>query len=296
MKLSDICNLVDGMEILKDGEFSFLGLAVSECDEKILSFIESEKYISSLSDNVTSIITNRQLGEKLKDKYGVIVADSPRIAYFTLHNKLASNKKYKREELDTIIGENCTISDSAIISPKNVRIGNNVIIEDYVIIRENTVIEDNAIIRAGAILGSEGFEFKRAEGTIMNVIHCGGVIIGQSVEIQYNTAVDKGIYTWDNTVIAKDSKIDNLVHVGHGAKIGQRCLIAAKAVIGGRTVIGNDSWVGIGAIISNGLIIGENSSISLGSVVTKSLNDQSRVSGNFAIDHNKFIEFIKSIR
>lgn len=296
MQLREICNLVDGMELLKDGEFSSLGLSVSECDEKILSFIESEKYVSSLSSNITAIITNKELGEKLKDKYGVIVADSPRIAYFTLHNKLADDKKYKRDEFDTIIGKECNISNSAVISTKNVRIGDNVIIEDYVVIRENTVINDNAIIRAGAILGSEGFEFKRVEGTIMSVIHCGGVVIEESVEIQYNTAIDKAIYTWDNTVVAKDSKIDNLVHVGHGAKIGQRCLIAAKAVIGGRTVIGDDSWVGIGAIISNGLIIGENSSISLGSVVTRSLNDQSRVSGNFAIDHNKFIEFIKSIR
>ncbi|GAA0110256.1 UDP-3-O-(3-hydroxymyristoyl)glucosamine N-acyltransferase [Clostridium sp.] len=296
MLLSEVVQIKEGLDLLKDGEFTSLGLAVSVCEEKLLSFIENEKYIDSLSDRITCLITTKDIGEKLKNKYGVIVSSNPRMDYFKLHNKLSSIEGYKREEFETIIGEGCEISNLASISKKNVIIGNNVKIEEFVVIRENTVIEDNSIIRAGVVLGGEGYEYKRVDGIIMNVNHCGGVIIGENVEVQYNGCIDKALYPWDNTIIGSHSKLDNLVHIEHGVKIGNRCLIASRTTFGGRTIVGDDSWVGLGAIISNGLTLGNKVSVSLGSVVTKSLKDGEKVSGNFAINHNKYIDFIKSIR
>ena len=296
MKLSNVCELIEEAEVLKDGDFTSLGLAVSKCEESLLSFIESEKYISGLGENITCLITTKEIGEKLKDKYGILIVDSPRMAYFKLHNKLAENKDYNRKEFKTVIGKNSSISNLASISDKNVIIGENVKIEEFVVIRENTVIGDNSIIRAGCVLGGEGYEYKRVDGIIMNVIHTGGVIIGDSVEVQYNSCIDKALYTWDNTIIGDYTKLDNFVHIEHGVKIGERNLIASRTTIGGRTIVGSDTWIGLGAIISNGLTIGEKCSISLGSVVTKSLKSEEKVSGNFAIDHSKYIEFIKTIR
>lgn len=296
MLLNEIVELVDGLKLCKDGEFTSLGLAVAECDEKILSFIESERYIDGLSNKVEALITTEEIAERLKDKYGIIISKNPRSDYFKLHNELSKMEAYKRKELTTSIGENCKISKLASISDKNVVIGNNVIVEEFVVIRENTIIGDNSIIRSGVVLGGEGYEYKRIDGIIMNVNHCGGVVIGNNVEIQYNSCIDKALYPWDNTVIGDYSKIDNLVHIEHGVKIGERCLIASRSTFGGRTIIGDDSWVGLGAIVSNGLTIGNKVSISLGSVVTKNLNNGEKVSGNFAINHEKYIDFIKSIR
>lgn len=296
MRLTDLYNLIEGLEVLRDGEFTSLGLAVSRCDEKLLSFIENEKYISGLGDNITCLITTEELGHKMKDKYGIIVSNNPRMDYFKLHNKLAQSSEYIREEFKTIIGEDCEISKLSSISNKNVIIGNNVKIEEFVVIRENTVIGDNSIIRSGVVLGGEGYEYKRVDGIIMNVTHCGGVVIGNDVEIQYNSCVDKALYTWDNTLIGNYTKLDNFVHIEHGVKIDERCLIASRTTVGGRTIIGKDSWVGLGAIISNGIKLGNNVSVSLGSVVTKNLLDGEKVSGNFAINHSKYIDFIKSIR
>lgn len=296
MILSEIIELVEGLSLLKNGEFTTLGLAIAECDEKILTFIENEKYIDSLSDKITALITTKEIGDKLKDKYGIIISENPRVDYFKLHNKLSSIEGYKREEFTTSIGEGCKISNLASISDKNVIIGKNVIIEEFVVIRENTIIGDNSIIRSGVVLGGEGYEYKRIDGVIMNVNHCGGVIIEDNVEVQYNSCIDKALYPWDNTIIGEYSKLDNLVHIEHGVKVGKRCLIASRSTFGGRTIIGDDSWVGLGAVISNGLKLGSKVSISLGSVVTKNLSDGEKVSGNFAINHNKFVDFIRKIR
>ena len=48
MRLTEILSLISNGDVIKDGEFTSLGLAVSKCDEKLLTFIENEKYISSL--------------------------------------------------------------------------------------------------------------------------------------------------------------------------------------------------------------------------------------------------------
>lgn len=296
MELVDIIDLLENGEIIQNGEFTSLGLAVSRCDEKLLSFIESEKYINSLGGNITCLITTEELGNKLKDNYGIIVTENPRMAYFELHNALSRNKEYIREVHKTVIGEGCKISKLSSIAENNVVIGNNVTIEEFVVIRENTVIGDNSILRSGVKIGGEGYEYKRVDGKIMNVVHCGGVVIGENVEIQYNACIDKALYTWDNTMVGNYCKLDNFVHLEHGVKVNERCLIASRTTVGGRTTIGKDSWVGLGVVISNGLILGDKVSVSLGAVVTKSLKDEERVSGNFAIDHNKYIEFIKTIR
>jgi len=67
-------------------------------------------------------------------------------------------------------------------------------------------------------------------------------------------------------------------------------------MIGGSTIIEDDVWVGPNASISDNLFIGDSANISLGAVVTKNVARGMTVSGNFAIEHSKFIDFIKSIR
>lgn len=296
MLLSEILALDSNFELFRDGYFSSLGLNISEANEKLLSFIESDKFLSQLSKSISCVITTKEMADKIPENIGVIISEVPRIDFFNLHNKLIENKDYKREDFETEIGENCSISKAAIISNNNVRIGNNVVIEEYVIIRENTTIKDNCIIRANSIIGGEGYEFKRYDNKTMGVSHIGGVIIEENAEVQYSSCIDKAIYPWDNTIIGEYSRIDNLVQISHAVKVGKRCFITSKTTIGGRTVIGDDCWFGLGATVSNGLVIGNNSSVSLGAVVTRNLKENSKVSGNFAIDHNKFIEFIKSIR
>lgn len=297
MKLNELNKYFDNVKIYKNGEFDYLGLMGSKIDKKILTFIEKVEYVNSLSENISAVICNDEIADKIPSNYGVIVCKNPRMQFFQIHNFFCENlKEYLREDFDTKIGENCSISNLSVISNKGVIIGNNVIIEEFVVIRENTIIGDNSIIRSGAKIGGIGFEFKNNKEIVMPVTHCGGVILGKNVEIQYNTCIDKAIYPWDNTFIDDYTKVDNLIHIAHGVKIGKRCLLPAGVAISGRTEIGNDCWIGVNATVSNGLKIGDNCRVSIGSVVTKSLEDGKTVTGNFAIDHDKFIKIMKSIR
>ncbi len=283
-------------KIIRDEEFESLGLVGSNVNLKLCTFIEDERYINNLSESVSMVITTDCIAKKIINK-GICISKNPRISFFTLHNYLATRDYYKlNPNFKTQIGKNCNISDLAYIAGENVKIGDNVIIEEFVSIKENVIIGDNSIIRSGTVIGSEGYEFKRIDDEVLPVKHIGWVEIGKHVEIQHNTCVDKAIYPWDRTVISNYCKIDNLVHIAHGVKLNKGVFVVAGTLIGGRTIVGQNTWVGVGATVSNGLVVGNEARLNIGSVVTKDVLDGSAVSGNFAIDHKKFIEFIKSIR
>jgi len=280
--------------IENEKDFSYLALIESNITEANCVFLDNQKHINTIPDSATMVITTKEIQPLLTEKfYGLCIVNDPRDFFFNIHNALSNNNNYTRKRFDNSIGEGCIISKLASIADKNITIGNKVTIEEFVVIRENTAIGDNTIIRAGAIIGGQGFEFKRTENNIKAVAHLGGVVIGNNVEIQYNTCVDRAVYPWDNTEIGDFSKIDNLVHVAHAVKVKENVLIVANCGIGGRTIIQNNAWIGFGSTLINGITIGENARANIGSVVTKDVVDNGSVTGNFAIEHNKFIRNLK---
>ena len=160
-------------------------------------------------------------------------------------------------------------------------------IDDCVTLGANIYIGHNCSI------GLRGFGYERDEDlTPINIPHTGKVIIGDNVSIGSNTCIDRG--TISDTIIGNNTKIDNLCHIAHNVIIGNNVLIVAGAILCGSCIIEDNVWIGPGAIISNKITIGEGSYISLGSVVTKNVEPGSKVTGNFAIDHDKFIQDLKN--
>lgn len=180
-----------------------------------------------------------------------------------------------------------------MIAKENVIIGDNVVIEEFAVIRDNVTIGDNCVIHAGVKIGFNDFEYKKENGKLFTVAHYGGVILGEEVELHPNTCVNKALYPWDNTVIGDRCKIDMLVQVSHGVKVGRDTMIVGLSGIGGRTEIGENSWIGYGCIIRNGVHVGNNARANMGAVVSRDVADGQAVTGNFAIDHDIFMENLK---
>lgn len=279
---------------IREKDIDSLGLLASKNSKRLCSFVDDNKYLKNIADNVDMVFVTEELAGKLDSNMGYLIVERPRNTFFHLHNALKSDERYIRSAYDTEIDSSARISNLSVISNRNVKIGKNVVIEPFVTIYENTIIEENCIIRSGARIGSNGFEHKKEGDHIFPVEHLGGTIIRHSVEIQNNTCIDRAIYPWDDTVVGEYSKIDNLVHIGHAVKVGRCCMIVAHVGIGGRTVVGDHVWLGFGATLRNGLIIGEGSRVNMGSVVTKNVLPGESVTGNFAIEHDKFMENLKN--
>ena len=292
-------NLGVEITVVDEKEVDALALLAQDPGVPYASFLSDAKYEDIIGENVKMLIVDEKLVDELERKnnsYGLIIAEDPRNLYFKLHNSLQNDPEYIRPRYETKIGSNCNIHETAVIYPYNVTIGDNVTIEEHVSIKENTVIGDGCIIRAGSRIGITDFEFKREGDRLYGVTHLGGVILGKEVEIQGNTLVNKAVYPWDDTTIGDYTKIDDVVQISHGCKIGKGVMIVSHTGIGGRVTIGDWSWIGFNCTIRNGITIGKNARVNMGAVVTQSVGDGEAVSGNFAIPHDQFIEEMKQKR
>ena len=286
----------DDFEMINEKEFKFLSLSSTSLDVESCTFVDDEKVIKNISKNTRMVLTNKNLIDKFVDQpYGICIIDNPRIVFFESHNYLSETEGYKRVSRNTTFGKNCKISHLASIAGENVVIGDNVVVEEFAVIRENTTICSGSVVRAGTVVGGQGFEFKRDKERVLSVKHVGGVHIGENVEIQYNTTIDCGVYPWDDTTIGDSCKVDNLVYIAHGVKLGEGVMIAGQSGIFGRSCIEKNTWIGAGAVVSNGIKIGANARVNIGAVVTRDVEEGSSVTGNFAIDHKKFLKHLKEV-
>lgn len=143
----------------------------------------------------------------------------------------------------------------------------------------DNVISEISYIHPTAVIGRSGFGYVRNEGGgLERMPHAGNVVIGDGVNIGAHTCVDRAVI--GSTVIGEGSKLDNLIHIGHGAKIGKYCLIVAGAVIGGSAEIGDRCYLGMGCLIKNKVKIGNDVTVGMGAVVLKDIPDGETWIGN----------------
>lgn len=278
MRLSDLAAGFPELKILRDGEFNSTGSNDSRHDENILSYIIAKKYIKGLGGCISCVITTKELVDNIPGNIAVAVSEKPKETFFKVHNSL--EKKFAPPEKKTVIGKGCMISPKAVISDTNVVIGDNVVIEDFAIVKSNTIISDGCILRSGTIIGGEGFSFVDIDGVSTFVKHYGSTILHDYVEIQYNTVIDKAIWKNDISSIGCFTKLDNLIHVAHGVKIGANCKMASGVIIGGNTIIGDNVFLGTSSTLKNHIKIGSCVTIGMGSVVFYDVDDDQTVFGN----------------
>ena len=173
------------------------------------------------------------------------------------------------------IGSNCKIGHNSIIE-KNVSIGDNCIIGSNVIIR-NTFIKNNVHILDGCVIGKKGFGFFPDKVSNFRYPQIGIVIIEDNAEIGCGTTIDRG--SLSNTIIGKNTYLDNQIHIAHNVKIGENCIIAGQVGFAGSSTLGNNVMIGGQAGISGHLKIGNNVQIGGGSGVIKDIPDDSKVMG-----------------
>lgn len=295
MKFSEKLIGCDG-SLISDGDFSSIGFATDPVMNPFLTFLEKEKFLSSLENpNISCVITLPELASKIpKHIKGVFTCDQPKATLFEIHNSLISSPDYVGMAHPTVIGEQCDISPLASIDRENVILGNHVTIEPFAVIKGRVTLSDGVIVRSGAVIGCKGFSFsKNCYGENCSVYDTGRIILEENVELFEGVTISTGIFPWDNTIIGENTKIDAQCHIGHGSIIGKNCLIAAQACCCGNSRIGNNVWIGVGSIVSNRIQIGDNARVSIGAVVTKNVPMGQTVSGNFAIEHKKFISNLK---
>ena len=278
---------------------------------KDITFFHSKKYELFASETKASFcITSSNLSHILPDNCNKIIVDNVLIATAKItkifypesvtddfdydvkeitKTSFKKNVKFGKNVLigkNVKIGKNCLIGHNSILE-KNVVIGNNCSIGSNVIIR-NTIVNNNVNILDACVIGKKGFGFFPNKDKNFRYPHIGIVIINDNSEIGCGSTIDRG--SMSNTIIGKNTYLDNQVHVAHNNKIGDNCIIAGQAGFAGSSVLGNNVMVGGQAGISGHLKIGNNVQIGGGSGVIKNISDNSRVMGYPAKNLKNFIK------
>ena len=228
------------------------------------SKVTSQFYPDSVNDNFDDTVINiDETNFKEKVKYGKNVL-------------IGSNVS---------IGSNCSIGHNSIIE-KNVSIGRNCSIGSNTIIR-NTIIHNDVKILDNCVIGKHGFGFFPNNNKNLRYPHIGIVLIEDNCEIGCGSTIDRG--SMSNTVIGKNTFLDNQIHIAHNVKIGENSIIAGQVGIAGSSVIGNNVKIGGQAGVSGHLKIGNNVEIGGGSGVIKDIPDNTKVMGYPAKNIREFL-------
>ena len=252
---------------------------------KNLSDLLPKNCYKILVDNVlisTSQITKTFYPDSINDDFDKSVKDIKKTS-FKKKVKYGSNVLVGK---NVKIGKNCLIGHNSIIE-KNVIIGDNCSIGSNVIIR-NTIIKNNVRILDSCVIGKKGFGFFPNNTKNVPYPQIGVVIINENSEIGCGSTIDRG--SMSNTVIGKNTYLDNQIHIAHNVKIGNNCIIAGQVGFAGSSTIGNNVMIGGQAGISGHLKIGNNVQVGGGSGVIKDIPDNSKVMGYPAKDLKSFIK------
>jgi UDP-3-O-[3-hydroxymyristoyl] glucosamine N-acyltransferase len=266
-------------------DVAYMG-AVSSCAHGIVLISQSAELPTALAGGDCCFVRCEDPYDLFTKLLGHLYGDSARLLGYCAETSPSELGNGAHLAPNVFFGADVEIGDNAVIGPncsigRGVTIGHNVMIGDNVTI-QCAHIGDDVVIHSGARIGTEGFGFLPRKSGPQKIPQLGRVILQNGVEIGANTCVDRG--TLDDTIVGENSKIDNLVQIGHNTKIGRNCQIAAKSGFAGSSEIGDNVLFGGRASIVNKAKLGDRCVVMACSIVSKSQKADTVLAGNPAVE------------
>lgn len=182
----------------------------------------------------------------------------------------------------TVVGDDVSIGAGSVVG-EDCALGRGTRLHPRVVLYRGTRLGERCVVHAGAVLGADGFGFATSPEGHRKIPQVGGVRVGDEVEIGANSAIDRGAL--DDTVVGDGTKIDDLVMIAHGVRLGPRALLAAQAGIAGSTRIGAGAMFAGQSGAAGHLTLGDGVIVAAKTAVLEDLPDGAFVAGIPAVDH-----------
>jgi len=172
------------------------------------------------------------------------------------------------------------IYPGAYVGPR-AKVGKDCVLYPNAVIYDDCVLGDRVIIHAGASIGHDGYGYATSQGVHHKIPQIGNVVIEDDVEIGANAAIQRA--AMGSTVIGKGTKIDSLVSVGHGTRVGAHGLLVSQVGIAGSTTLGHHVTLGGQVGVAGHLKIGNNVVAAAQAGITNDVPDQEALMGSPAM-------------
>jgi len=285
MSLVDILKELDLSYSGKDFEVLSFG-TLKDANSSQIAFFNDEKLLEDLkSTQAGAVILKEEYIEFLPSTCSAIVDENPYLQmakmsrYFA--KKLFINSGEKSISAKATVDSSAVVGDGTVIEDgvyvmagavigANVLIGADSKIYPNVVIYDDTIIGKNCFIQAGAIIGSDGYGYAHTKsGEHVKIYHSGAVVIEDDVEIGANSTIDRAVF--GTTRIGKNTKIDNLVHIGHNCELGESCIVVAQSGLAGSASLGHHVVLGGQSGVGGHIHIGDFAQVAARGGVTKSI-------------------------
>jgi acyl-[acyl carrier protein]--UDP-N-acetylglucosamine O-acyltransferase len=259
-----------GLDLVGDDLSITMIAALGEVETGGLSF--ANKAID-ISLQETVLIASQPMANS-----SVIISENPRLDFIRALYLINESVGFEEPMDRTAIHPSVSMGKHVVVG-KNVTIDEGTHIDHHVVIRDNVSIGKYCHISSHVVIGEDGFGYERDENNVpIKFLHFGTVVIGDRVSIGSSCAIDRG--TLSNTTIGDDTKLDNMVHVAHNCKIGQRVLVTACVEMSGGVTVEDDVWIGPNVSLMDQITLAQHTFIGIGTVVTKSSNPGEVIVGN----------------
>ena len=185
------------------------------------------------------------------------------------------------------LGDRVCVHPHVVIYP-GVQIGDRTVLHSHCTIHERSQVGADCVIHSGAVIGAEGFGFVPTPTGWLKMQQSGYTILEDGVEIGCNTAVDRPAV--GETRIGKNTKLDNLVQIGHGCQIGQNCAIASQAGLAGGVKVGNRVILAGQVGVANQAVIGDGAIATAKAGIHNDVEPGAIVTGIPALPHKLFLK------
>lgn len=180
------------------------------------------------------------------------------------------------------IGQGVSIGAFCFVGPGAV-VGDGTVMHPHAVVHAGTVVGRDCVLKSHSVVGNSGFGFVRNDdGSLSAFPQVGRVVLEDEVQVGCGSMVDRpGLGT---TRLRRGTKLDNLVHISHGARCGPYAIITACAEVGAGVVVGEGAWLGPNVCSIEGVTFGERSFTGIGATVIKDVAPGATVAGNPAED------------
>ncbi len=176
---------------------------------------------------------------------------------------------------DAQLGEACRIGPGAVVM-------------------QGCVLGDRVWLGPGAVIGADGFGHVLGPGGPVRVPQLGIAVLEDDVHVGANACVDRAAL--DETRVGRGSRLDNLVQVAHGVRIGAECMLAAFAGVAGGAKLGNRVVMAGRTAVVDHIEVGDGAVFAGLASAAKDVPPGARIGGSPARSYKRWLREMAALR